>query len=179
MSKLQVARAKPSEAVAVEALLDAVAEWQQSRGIRQWTSGQFGDEIRQAIADRALYVASRQGDILGCFMLDEGSPRMRQWLFEHGRELADGLNVGRLAVAREASGQGLGLKLLNAARLLAARRGVAYLWLDCPAENTRLRRYYLEAGFSYRGDNEVAGPDGERWVSSVFERRTRTEPPLA
>ena len=169
-----VDRARPVDASAVENLLDAAAEWHRSCGIGQWTPGQFRDEVRDAIESGSLYVARRGSVIIGCFMLDEGSPRMRQWLAEHGREPGSGLNVGRLAVAREASGEGIGVELLNEARTLAARRGVAYLWLDCPAENTRLRRYYVDAGFSYRGDNDITGPNGEPWVSSVFERTTGT-----
>jgi ribosomal protein S18 acetylase RimI-like enzyme len=172
MSKLTVDRARPADAAAVETVLDAAAAWQQSRGIGQWTPGQFGDEVRDTIENGALYVARRDSVIIGCFMLDEGSPRMTQWLIEHGRESRSGLNVGRLAVAPEASGEGLGVKLLDEARTLAAGRGATYLWLDCPAENTRLRRYYVDAGFSYCGDYDIVGPNGEPWVSSVFELHT-------
>ena len=174
MSKLIVDRARPVDTTAVETVLDAAAEWQQSRGIGQWTPGQFRDEIRDTIENGSLYVARRGSAIIGCFMLDEGSPRMRQWLAEHGREPGSGLNVGRLAVARGASGEGIGVELLNEACTVAARRGVAHLWLDCPAENARLRRYYVDAGFAYLGDNDIPGPNGEPWVSSVFERTTGT-----
>jgi hypothetical protein len=45
MSKLTIILAQLSDAVAVEALLDAAAHWQQSRGIRQWTPGQFGEDL--------------------------------------------------------------------------------------------------------------------------------------
>jgi ribosomal protein S18 acetylase RimI-like enzyme len=171
-SRLVVDRAQPSDATAVEELLDAAAAWQQTHGIRQWTPGLFREEVHRAIADASLYVARREVAVVGCFMLDEGSPRMTQWLIEHGREPRNGLNVGRLAVARQAIGQGLGVELLNAASRLAARQGIAYLWLDCPADNTRLRRFYVEAGFTYCGDNDIFGPNGEPWVSSVFERVT-------
>jgi ribosomal protein S18 acetylase RimI-like enzyme len=157
----------------VEALLDAAAAWQQSRGIRQWRPGQFRDEVRETIASGDLYVARRDGVIIGCFLLDTESPSwMTRWLIEHGRVPAQGAHLGRLTVAREASGSGLGLELVNAASRLAAQSGFAYLRLDCPAENTRLRGYYLAAGFSYCGDVNTRGPNGERWISSVFERPT-------
>jgi GNAT superfamily N-acetyltransferase len=77
-----------------------------------------------------------------------------------------------LAVAREAAGSGLGGELLKAACTLAAQLGFAYLRLDCPAGNERLRRYYLDAGFDYCGDVQTRGPNGENWVSSLFERAT-------
>ena len=165
-------RAQPSDAVSAAELLDAAARRQESIGHRQWTPGTFGDEVRRAVSCGDLYVARRRGVVIGCFILDGGSPRLIRWLAEHGREPTDGCNVGRLAVAVAASGQGVGIELLDAARVLAARRGLAHLWLDCPAENTRLVRYYVDAGFAYCGDNDIPGPNGEPWVSSVFERST-------
>jgi ribosomal protein S18 acetylase RimI-like enzyme len=58
-------------------------------------------------------------------------------------------HLGRLTVAREASGKGIDAELLIEASRLAAERGFAYVRLDCPAENVGLRRYYVEAGYSY------------------------------
>jgi hypothetical protein len=43
--RLAVARARESDVAAVEALLDAAAIWQHSRGVDQRRSGQFGEEI--------------------------------------------------------------------------------------------------------------------------------------
>jgi GNAT superfamily N-acetyltransferase len=176
MPELSVDRAKPSDGDAVEALLDEAAAWQQSRGFHQWTPGQFHDEVRETIATGELYVARRDGDIVGCFLLDTRSPSwMAAWLIEQCRVPTEGAHLGRLTVAREASGRGLGVELLNVASALAARWGLAYLRLDCPAENGRLRRYYLDAGFSHLGDIQTLGPNGQHWVSSVFERPTRPE----
>jgi len=163
--------ADASNVATVEALLDAAAVWQQSRGSHQWRPGQFGEEVRRTIANGDLYVARQGGVVIGCFMLDDGSPRMTQWLVEHDRTPTRGV-LGRLAVTREMSGQGLGLEILNAASTIAAQGGIAFLRLECPAENERLRRYYVEAGFSHCGDNDTPGPNGEHWVTSMFERPT-------
>lgn len=171
-SNLKVEPAQPADAEAVEALLDAAAVWQQSRGFDQWRPGQFGEEVRQTIAGGYLFVARREGAIVGCFMFDTQQPAwMGRWLVEQGR-VAHGAHVARLAVSRELSGERLGVELLTAACELAAERGLAYLRLDCPSENLRLRRYYLDAGFVHYGDVSTPGPNGERWVSSVFERST-------
>jgi ribosomal protein S18 acetylase RimI-like enzyme len=171
--RLTVDRAQPSDAAAAEALLDAAAIWQQSRGIRMWTPGWFGDEVRETIANGDLYVARRGGVTVGCFLLEPGCPEwMAPWLIQRGREPGQGAHLGRLTVAREATGRRLGIALLNVASTLAAQQGLAYVRLDCPAENARLRRYYVDAGFSYLGDIGTQGPAGERWVSSVFERAT-------
>ena len=169
---MQVSVATAADAQAVEALLDAAAEWQRRRGWNQWTPGRFGDEVREAIAEGSLYVGRRDEVVVGSFMLDEGSRRMVRWLSDTGRPSTSGISVGRLVVARHVSGQGLGFKLLDAASEIAAARGHSHLRLDCPTENIRLCRYYLEAGFAHIGDNDTPGPNGEPWVSSVFERST-------
>src|SRR5687767_11718107 len=84
-SRLTVERAQPTDASATEALLDAAAAWLESRGIDQWKPGQFGEEIRQAIARGELFVARRDGALVGCFMLEAEEPtNVARWMTEHG-----------------------------------------------------------------------------------------------
>jgi predicted GNAT family N-acyltransferase len=175
-SRLTVERAQPTDASATEALLDAAAAWLESRGIDQWKPGQFAEEIRQAIARGELFVARRDGALVGCFMLEAEEPtNVARWMTEHGRAPAAGAFLGRLAVARDAAGCELGVELLNSACALAAQGGLGYLRLVCVAGNDRLRRYYREAGFAYCGDIHTRGPNGEHWVTSLFERPTRLD----
>ena len=168
---LTIDRATPSDAERIVDLLDAAARWQKSQGIDLWEPGSFDEDVRGTISAGDLYVARRDGAVIGSFMLDEGSSRLMRWLTEHGREPTPGV-VGRLAVAREVAAQGLGWELLAEADRLAAARGIEFLRLECPSDNEGLRRYYLEAGFTYCGDNDRPGPNGEPWVSSIFERPT-------
>lgn len=172
MSNLRIEGAEPADSEQVIALLDAAAAWQQARGITMWEPGQFEQDVRETIANGDLYVARRTGPIIGCFMLDDGSPRLIRWLVDHEREPTRGV-IGRLAVAREVAGRGLGLELLRQAEILARTRGISLLLVECPSDNDGLRRYYLSAGFTYCGDNALPGPRGEPWVSSVYERATR------
>lgn len=174
--RLTIERAQPADASAAEALLDAVAEWLQSRGIDQWKPRQFGEEGRQSVAAGELYVARRGGALVGCFMLEtKNPPAVTRWLREQGRVPIQGAYLARLAVAPEASGGRLGLELLNAACALAAQLGLGYLRVECWAGNERLRRYYLEAGFAHCGDVRTRGRRGEVVVNSLFERPTRME----
>ncbi len=168
---LTIDRATLSDAERIVDLLDAAARWQKSQGIDLWEPGSFDQDVRGTIAAGDLYVARRDGAVVGSFMLDEGSSRLTDWLTEHGREPSPGV-VGRLAVAREVAGHGLALELLAEADRLAAARGIEFVRLECPSDNEGLRRYYLEAGFTYCGDNDRPGPNGEPWVSSIFERPT-------
>lgn len=173
--EITIDRAAPSDTERIVDLLDAAARWQKSQGIDLWEPGSFDEDVRGTIAAGDLHVAWQNGTVVGCFMLDEGSSRVTRWLAEHGREPTPGV-VGRLAVAREVAGRGLGLELLAEADRLAAARGIAFLRLECPSDNEGLRRYYLEAGFTSCGDNDRPGPNGEPWVSSIFERPTGTVP---
>jgi predicted N-acetyltransferase YhbS len=163
--------ATPSDAEAIVELLDTAAGWQKSKGIDLWEPGSFDEDVRETIAAGDLHVARLDGAVVGCFMLDEGSSRLTRWLTENGREPTPGV-VGRLAVAREVAGRGLGLELLAEADRLAAARGVEFLRLECPSDNEGLRRYYLDTGFTHCGDNDRPGPNGEPRVSSIFERPT-------
>lgn len=174
MTDLIIDRATDPDAVAVVALLDQAAAWLESQGIDQWRRGQFVEEVNQTLSNGDLFIAREGRAVVGCFMLDDGSPRLSRWLVERGQAPTRGV-VGRLAVARETAGRGLGVELLNAATEIAARRGIAFARLECLSESAGLRRFYLGAGFTYLGDNDVPGPNGEPWVSSVFERPTGVE----
>jgi ribosomal protein S18 acetylase RimI-like enzyme len=176
MSDLTIERATLAAAASVIGLLDAAATWQQRHGIDMWEPGTFEEDVRQTIENGDLYVAHRDDAIVGCFMLDDGSPRMTQWLLDQGREPSKGV-VGRLVVARNAAGRGLGLQLLRHAERLARAEGVSFLRLECPSNDERLRRYYVEAGFTYCGDNDLPGPHAEPWVSSVYERPIAADGP--
>jgi ribosomal protein S18 acetylase RimI-like enzyme len=169
---LTIDRAQASEVGPVVALLDAAAAWQESRGIDLWHPGGFESEVAQTIAAGDLFVGRQNGVVVGCFMLDDGSPRMTGWLIAHDRRPTPGV-VGRLAVARNVAGQGFGIELLRAADRVASDRGIDFLRLECPSDNQGLRRYYRAAGFSHCGDNDLPGPNGEPWVSSVYERQTK------
>lgn len=177
MSRLTVERAQPADALGAEALLDAAAVWLHSRGVDpQWKPVQFGLEVRQSMAAGELFVGRRDGALVGCFMLEtKVPPAVTHLLVEQGRVPTEGAYLARLAVAPEASGARLGVELLSAACALAAQLGLGYLRLECVAGNERLRRYYLEAGFAHCGDIHKRGPNGEIWVTSLFERPTRME----
>jgi ribosomal protein S18 acetylase RimI-like enzyme len=172
--QMTVERAQPTDASAAEALLDAAAAWLESRGIEQWKPGRFGEEVRQTIASGELFVARCCGALVGCFMLEtQNPPSVTRWLADQRRVPTQGAFLARLAVARAAAGRGLGIELLNIACAISAQLGLGYLRLVCVAGNDRLRRYYREAGFAYCGDIHTRGPNGEHWVTSLFERPTQ------
>jgi ribosomal protein S18 acetylase RimI-like enzyme len=175
--ELLITRAELSDTTDIESVLDAAAEWQRSRGIQQWTPGWFREEVLERTASGDFYVARREGRVVGCFLLDPSSPSwLRPWLVERGREPLQAAYLRRLAVVREATGRGYGVEMVNEASRLAAGRGFAFVRLEFPSENDRLRRYYVDAGFAYIGDAKMRDPDGKEWVCSVLERPTGDGP---
>jgi GNAT superfamily N-acetyltransferase len=173
MDRFVVERATSADAAAVEALLDSVSEWLSQRGVDQWTAGTFHDEVINVVAAGHLHVAKRDGRILGCFMLESACPEwMVTWLSERGRSPADAMYLGRLAVARDVAGQGLGVRLLEAATTIARDAGHAYVRLNSPVNTRPLRTLYVDAGFEDLGTAMLTGPQGEDWTCTVFERPT-------
>jgi ribosomal protein S18 acetylase RimI-like enzyme len=171
MDRFVVERATLADAAAVEALLDSVSEWLSQRGIDQWTAGTFGPEVDAVARAGDLYVARRDDRPVGCFMLETTCPGwMAEWLTQRSRQIADAMYVGRLAVAREAAGGSIGVRLLDEAAAITRRAERRYLRLNSPAGNQALRRFYLGAGFEDLGTAELDGPNREAWVCSVFER---------
>jgi RimJ/RimL family protein N-acetyltransferase/predicted GNAT superfamily acetyltransferase len=167
---MTISRASDGDVASVVTLLDEAAAWQEDRGIDMWRPGTFDAEVREVANAGDLYVARREGGIVGCFMLEAACPAwMATWLIEHNHEPAEAMYLGRLAVAREASGRGVGIELLAEARATATTAGSAFLRLNCPVENGRLRRYYVEAGFDDLGHAELVGPRDQDWTCIVFE----------
>jgi len=74
----------------------------------------------------------------------------------------------RLAVKREYAAKGLGHTLVEWVENKAKAAGKSYLRLNCQFENPRIRRYYEEMGFGYRGDASL--PDGS-FRSALYEKR--------
>jgi GNAT superfamily N-acetyltransferase len=163
---IQMAQAQPADLDTVLSILEEVAQWLVAKGIDQWQPGSFS---RQALAEHIdhgeVYLARRDGEPVGTLMLQWANPVI--W----GDMPDDAGYVHRLAIRRIVAGQGLGRQLLQWAETTVAATGRRYLRLDCMAENAALNAYYLQAGFTYRGQKQ-----GRNWKASLYEKRVgRTE----
>jgi ribosomal protein S18 acetylase RimI-like enzyme len=113
-----------------------------------------------------VIVARQAGEVVGVFQLLESDEEV--W---PGAAPEDGLYLHSLAVRRSVAGHGVAEMLLAWARVATAARGRLELRLDCWAGNERLRRYYAEQGFHYRGDVTVTSEDGRTYACSRFAKR--------
>ncbi len=139
--------AERGEALAV--LLDAVER--QAEYFRSgWDATSLATAVDRALPYGELYLARLDGKVIGAFVLgwkDEPVWGPPIW---GGRPDEAGY-VHKLAVARRAAGQGVGLKMQRWAEERVREAGRLYLRLDCDADNVRLNRYYRDAGFSQCG----------------------------
>ncbi|HEX5368322.1 MAG TPA: GNAT family N-acetyltransferase [Dehalococcoidia bacterium] len=175
--EIMVCVARPDQLGEVLGVLDEAAAWLQSIGVtRQWPAFySTNDALIAAVSahiDLAEVFVARDGpSVIGCFRLSsEPEPR---WPGEAAY-------LSSLAVRRAYAGRGVARSMLDWAADRAATLGKSELRLDCWAGNAKLRSFYSEAGFEWRGDIEVVSDGetvpvseenrGERYFVSLFVR---------
>jgi GNAT superfamily N-acetyltransferase len=138
-------------------------QWLADRGIEQWTEKwvQVGDEkLHRATRQRRAWVLEVDGEVGATFTL--GGPDEDLWSVDDG----PALYLYKMMVARRHAGTGLGELLLNWAVDKAARHGYPWLRLDTWPNNTGLRAYYKQQGFSHVRTVRVPGRD----TGALFQR---------
>ncbi|WP_060860230.1 GNAT family N-acetyltransferase [Paenibacillus riograndensis] len=142
-------------------LLREAAGWMESKGIRQWTPGQFVEQdIQGYFTDREVYLALDGNALAGMFTLQFSDA---QYWGERNDESYAYLH--RLTVAQTHRGGGLGRQMIGFAVLKARELGRKGLRLDTAAHNVKLNRYYQSMGFRYMGTRDV----GEGRLVNLYE----------
>lgn len=154
--------AQPADLPIVVQILSEAAAWVQEKGIDQWPSPlnhYWRKRMAIEVAREEIYTA---GIVNNRFAIVSIKTSNRHWP-------DDGLAlyVGTLAIRRDMHGQGLGKHILTWAALKAQRDGKRFLRLDCLASNARLRQYYEEQGFEYRGLLESGAYVGAKYEQDV------------
>ena len=67
----------------------------------------------------------------------------------------DARYIHRLAVRRQYAGTGIAQAIIEWAKTEALRANCSYLRLDCDSQRQRLRKLYLDMGFSFVDELEV------------------------
>ncbi|MFJ7631210.1 GNAT family N-acetyltransferase [Streptomyces sp. NPDC097595] len=138
-------------------LRDAAAHWQIERGIDQWKPGELGrSHFRTRLHDGEVWIATLgpEGPTAGAWELwwDD----LPAW----GEQPPVAGYVHRLMVDRVTAPSGAGLIMLAEAERRIFVAGRAICRLDCLANNTRLRRYYEDAGYTVVGEQPSKNGDG-------------------
>ncbi|WP_019910751.1 GNAT family N-acetyltransferase [Paenibacillus sp. HW567] len=169
-SRFTMIRAGAERSGDVLKLLSEAAGWMESKGIRQWTPGQFNDQdIAAYFTDREVYLALDGETVAGMFTLQFSDP---QYWGERNDETCAYLH--RLAVAQAYRGGGLGRQLIDFALHQAQELGSRALRLDTVAHNVKLNRYYQSLGFGYMGTRDM----GEGRLVNLYEHGASGDNPI-
>lgn len=138
--------AQPEELPLVMVILTEAAAWLKGKGIDQWPSPpneHWQRRMAEAIQREEVYTVGIAKNRFGIVRFTWADP---YWPDDN---LAG--YVHSMAVRSDMHGQNLGGLILLWAIMKAKRERKQLLRLDCLAGNGRLRRYYEEQGFIYRG----------------------------
>lgn len=138
--------AQPEVLSLVMAILTEAAAWLKRKGIDQWPSPpnqHWQRRMAEAIQREELYTVGVVNNRFGIVRFTWADP---YWSDDN---LAG--YVHSMAVRSDMHGQNLCELILFWAMMKAKQAGRQFLRLDCLVGNGRLRRYYEEQGFIYRG----------------------------
>ena len=150
MKGFVVVEATSSEVGIVLEILNEAAGWLRSKGIDQWQSRYFTRSLLlEGIGRGEVYLARQDNRVIGTITLQWSDAMF--W----GDDVMDAGYFHRLAVKRECAGNGLGRVLVEWAENRAKAAGKRFLRLNCTFGNHRLRQYYEDMGFAYRGEAKL------------------------
>jgi ribosomal protein S18 acetylase RimI-like enzyme len=137
-------------------LLEEVADWLDTRGIRQWRRGSFRlsmDYYAESIKRREVQLAFVGNELVGTLRLLLREPIVWPEVVQD-----DSVYVYNLAVRRAWAERRFGRRMLRWAEDRAASLGRRYVRLDCLSDNHFLNQYYRHAGFEERGEIDALFP---------------------
>src|SRR5882672_10748988 len=131
-------------------LLEEVAAWLETRGIKQWHAGAFrlsANYYAESITRDEVQLALVGAELVGTLRLLLREPIVWPEVVED-----DAVYVYNLAVRRTWARHGFGHQMLQWAEDRAASLDRTFVRLDCIADNQFLLEYYATAGFEDRGE---------------------------
>lgn len=149
--KPAVRRGRAEDLEAVAALYDQARRFMRSYGnFAQWPGGDYPSAVsaRQDLADGILYVAEREGQVVGTFVVAPG-PDDTYARIENGSWRSD----TPYGVIHRMASRGGGV--FGAALDFALER-FDHIRVDTHADNAPMRHLVTKAGFSHRGTIHVA-----------------------
>ena len=153
--------AKSEDIDIVLGILDEAASWILEQRIPSvWKPGEFSRQtFLEQISRGEVHIELIDGKPAGTITL--------QWadIIFWGEQLPDSGYVHKLAIKPAYAGQRIGLEMLKWAEAEARKVGKKFLRLNCLAEDRKIRDYYEQAGFLYKGD--VVRPKA---VAALYEK---------
>ena len=163
----EVVAARTDDTAGLLALRDDAARWLRSRGIDQWSPGQFpASWLDTSVGGPRVYVLRHGNDLAGTVTVSWNDPLV--W----DDDLVAAGYVGHLIVARAWSGQGLGRRLLQWAEDRVRESNRSLVRLDCAAENLSLRAQFESAGYYPVSVREIRDRSAVR-LAALYQKLLR------
>jgi GNAT superfamily N-acetyltransferase len=150
------------------ALMDEAVAWLAGQGrTGQWGSEPFStltrsvEFMRREVEENDLWIAEIDGEAVGAMLLGEAPTRYVEPVAE--RELF----LHLLVTSRRFTGQGIGRALVEQAKMVARKRGIALIRVDCyGGDDRKLVAAYERLGFTPTHVGMV-----KEWPAQVVEMR--------
>ena len=159
--QVKVVPAKPEDIDTVLGILDEAAAWIIEKKLPSvWKPGEFSRQnFLEQISRGEVHIGLVDETPAGTITL--------QWvdLAFWGEQQPNAGYVHKLAVRPAYSGQKIGVEMLKWSESVTRKAGKELLRLNCLAEDRKIRDYYEQAGFLYKGD-----VDGPRAKASLYEK---------
>ena len=162
---LDFAVAQPEDLLLVMEILAEAAAWLKQKGINQWPSPPNEHWQRRMAAAVERGELFTFGIVKNRFAIARFTWTDPYWPNDN---LAGYLHT--MAVRPAMQGQNVGGLILFWAMMKTKQEGRQFLRLDCLAGNGRLRHYYEELGFIYRG--EVQDHD---YMAALYEKMVTSQ----
>jgi GNAT superfamily N-acetyltransferase len=143
-----IRQAAAEDLPAVMELRRDAERWLESRGIGQWTSEwaeRAEAKIGRSVEDGQTWIVFDGPAVAATVSL--GGPDFDFW--NEADDLAAGLHLYKLIVARSHAGDGLAAAVIDWVSRRARGEGKTWVRLDCSRENTGLHTYYRRIGFQH------------------------------
>jgi hypothetical protein len=147
--------ATAEEADDIMNLLLDTALWLQSKGSTQWQQlleGHDSHDTKNAIRRGEVLAFKSKGRLAAIIILMQTpSPWDLELWGDQDSQLNDAVYLHRLAINREFANKGLGLAILEFVHQSMNFSNKTLLRLDCVANNEKLDKLYLSAGYTFKG----------------------------
>ena len=167
-----ITNATPSDLPLLLDLRKQASAWlRRELDVDQWGNAFPADHILSSINAQSVYLIKDGRETAATVTLDS-EPEPDLWSSVELEERS--LHMHKLIVLRTYAGRDLGRRIIAWASDLTARAGGQWLRINVTTHNTRLQRYYLDAGFEYVRTAEGGGVGGAGvacWLAQLPARR--------
>ncbi len=150
---LEFIGATPQHAATVQGLLTSVQQWLSERRLIQWSKAFPAYWLQKQLEDGHFYLVQKESVPVATFRL------LYEDLMFWGTPESSALYIHTLAVSRDAKGQQIGLRILDWVAAKARQENIAFVRLDCLADNPILVAYYANYGFEAVGKKWINGAE--------------------